>query len=487
MPLDTRGNWYPPLSPKQILAYNDNATFLLMSGPRYCGKSIVGLHKAVKHAFSLPNARVGIFLRSTKVGKTGIWSDLIRTIIPIWEENLSDDGFQVTVREHQAGDTRMTFTRIKNIHGGESEIQLHSVHHDEDLEDRFKSTSFSMQLFDELDVYTTSDIFLISKQQLRLPGIPFSKHQWIGICNPPEDGTDSWIYTRWYVDALDKSRPESFRNQYNHYDFTLADNIFGDPLMIENLKQDYLSDPEKYDRFVLGKWTASSGNSIFAGAFRSNFHIRGDGKDTTILPSEKCTEIIVGSDIGDVNHAVTFLEHVHTPQGDYWTVLDEIYYIKQDISLEMLTYEMLAKMQNLEKLADRKLNFVHWSDRSAVDSYRAASDAPDHILVHRFSNGQIQLQGCPKTPKSISLRISLLRRLLTQNKIFISGNCTAHVEMLKKLKKGTRVVDPIKRNDPYKHPFDSLTYALYGELIDDLIDVRTSPNEKEIPLAIRSI
>lgn len=464
--IDASGRWSPNLSSKQLEVWNDNRRHILLSGPRLTGKSLVAVHCAIKHGWLYPNDRVGIFTKSTKVGVGGIWGDLLDYGLPEWEEGMGEEGFKI-ITVGQYGDTRQRYVRISNRHGGESEISLNSLHYDEDVSPKLKGTRWGMLLFDECDVYESEDVFNISVLQLRQIGLLFEKHRWMGTANPPPEGQEHWLYKKFWQEPYDETLNEKDRKSFGLYEFKLADNTFLRPEEIERLRSTYKNDPDSFARLVNGFWTADLRKAHFAGAFLQNQHVRGSAEEgTVILPREG--EIVTGWDLGSRNHSVVFLQKVIHASGDYWSVLDEVSRIDEDVSIEAVTLEVVAKMRELEALVGKKLRFKHWSDKSAWD-YRSSVDARDHVLVHRYSQGEIDLIGCPKGPNSVAARIALTRQLLIQKRLYISANCVGIIDMFKKLSKGKTKSEPIKRDKAGNiHRFDALSYALLGENIDEI-------------------
>lgn len=468
MPVDINGRYYPALSPRQIEVYNDRRRHLLLTGPRLCGKTIVAVHKIIKHCYLVDNARAGIFVKSTKVGVSGVWSDLCDYAIPLWCSELEQEGFKIVEGPAIRGDTRQRFIRISNIHGGVSEISLNSLHHDESVVEKMKGTRWSALYFDEVDVYESPEVFEISVLQLRAIGVPYNQHLWLGTANPPEEGQEHWLYRRWFVDTQDERIDKSDRESFGLYEFTLFDNPYLKPEEIARLKATYINDPQAYDRFVNGKWVADIRKAHFAGAFLQNQHVRGSIDEGTIILPSDTSMVYVGWDMGSRNHAVSFLQRTTHSEGDYWAVLDEISYIDTDTSVESLTIEVVAKMRELDKLAGKPLKYKHWSDTSAFD-YRSTIDGAEQALVLRYSKGEIELLGAPKGPHSVAARIALTRQLLIQKRLYISANCVDTIEMFKKLSKGKTKAEPIKRDKTgHIHRFDALSYVLIGEHIDEI-------------------
>lgn len=480
--IDAHGRWYPNLSNKQVEVFNDAHQRILMCGPRLCGKSIVAVHKLIKHAWMYDNDRCGVFVKSTKVGKIGIWDDIISFALPQWCESLAEEGFKIVKGPAQDGATRMHYVVIQNRHGGTSEIQLHPLHHEDSVAEKMKGGRFGCLLFDEIDNYDTPDVFNISVLQLRQIGLPADKHLWMATCNPAGD-ENHWLYQKFWLDLLDTTRKPEYLAMFKTYEFTLNDNPFLAEQQLTELKETYKTDPEMYQRYVLGKWVPDARSIHFAGAFRPAFHVKGNIKtEEIIVPTEGCVELIAGWDLGDNNHGVVFLEHVQSAVGDYWTILDYVRHVKEDVSIETVTFEVMQKMQELKEYAGGKaLAFKHWSDRSAFDRYRSAADARDHILVNQYSGGAIELIGCPKPPHSVQARLSLVRSLLVTNRLFVSANCQPVIDMFNKLSRGKTKGEPIRREaQGHIHIFDAMSYALYGESIDSLeISMRPKVDKSE--------
>lgn len=476
MPVDLHGQWYPPMSPKQLEVYSDNRKHILLSGPRLCGKTLAACHRVIKHAWQHESDRVGIFVRTTKLGKLGVWDDLLSYALPIWsgegnpddpdyDPGLKEEGFRV-VASGVDGSTRMAYIRITNCHGGLSELQLHSLSCDDNVTEKLKGSRFGALFFDELDNHDNEEVFRVSTLQLRQINLPESRHLFIATTNPAGD-TGHWVYQTWWVAPNDPTRDERYRKSFGLHEFKLSDNPYLHQDTLTKLRETYRNDPALYDRYVNGLWVPDTRTTHFAGAFREGLHVLGD-KENNILPSEHCSEVLVGWDLGDSNNAIIFMEHVtNTAGNDYWAVLDEIVHIGEHISVEELTYEVLETMEALEKYLGRRVAFKHWSDRSAFDRYRSAADARDHILVNQFSKGKIQLIGCPKPPHSVKARVALVRQLLVGDKIYVSHHCERIISMFKRLSKGKTKGETIKR-DAHIHPFDAMSYAIYGESISEL-------------------
>jgi hypothetical protein len=115
------------------------------------------------------------------------------------------------------------------------------------------------------------------------------------------------------------------------------------------------------------------------------------------------------------------------------------------------------------------LDWRHWSDSSAFDTYRAALGDYDHNVIASATDGKIMLRAAPKGKGSIFKRIDIVRRLLFQNRLFISARCVRTVEMLGAICKGRTRMEPVE-DSPLRHIFDSLSYALAAECFMELAE-----------------
>ena len=138
----------------------------------------------------------------------------------------------------------------------------------------------------------------------------------------------------------------------------------------------------------------------------------------------------------------------------------------------------LAKIDEIESKAGRKFEWIHWSDDDAIKVFRPASESMDYLEIQAYSHGRISLQGVEKPRFSVNARCRLLRRLLQQDRIFISDRCTEFTKMLEHAQtdqKGDFV------GNMHKHPFDAGTYPIYMECRYELMDESSrKPNASKI-------
>lgn len=509
MPVDSATNcWVPSLFPKQFEVFNSSARYLLVSGPRKSGKTIAALHRVVRHLWTVDGARVALFAKTMKSAKDGgVWSDLVKIVLPEWFE--ADIGMEFTSKDGAGNPgpkmdnlTKTTFFKVSNYHGGQSELFLFSLDHDEEVEAKVKSLRFSMIYFSELANFYNRLVFAVSMPQLRMenarPPIRREDHQWIADTNPSDEGEESWIYKIWYQDRvldLDTYTDEDFETKFRQKkeDFrSYQDNIELVEIFCRDnpyyTKQDEIEikslcnyDNDLYDRYVNGLWHAGGNQERhFADAFNSSVHVVGnleshDEKEwETIIPTQGCVELVTGWDLGDVHCSAHIVETILPPQGlkgqnlsTTFNVLDELVVVDERVSMEEFVDRILEMMDNLERIIGHKVSWRHWSDSSSLNKYKAQIGGMESMLIYQLSDGRINLTGVPREPGSVRHRVKLLKRLLLSNRLCISAQCKSTIRMFKELRTDKR--DFIKRsNNPHKHPFDSLSYCLQMECVNEL-------------------
>jgi hypothetical protein len=407
-------------------------------------------------------------------------------------------------------DSKMSYFRVRNSFGGESELQLHSLEHDDEVETRFKDTRFSMVYLVEADKFGSRHVMNILTDQLRLGerGIDFKDHQFIADCNPPEEGEQHWLHDVFFKGlGID---PEYFKANYVRHYFPLDDNQFITEQEKEELRQKYRYDRMRYQRFVEGKWVRDIGRTLFSDVFVEGVHVVGDafGDDPQLIaPPPGCSEIDVGVDLGDMNHAAVF--GVKRLTGDSenplmaFDIIDEAVSVGRKISINDYVDLLLEKMDFWEQYVQREygskeIDWRFWSDSSSL-RHKAIIGMNEALLIHKLSGGRIELRGVNKGAGSVAQRIVLVKSMLHDGRLFISANCAHLIEMLRDLEParsiGTEETDPEKiraaaRNaytldiaDPLKHSFDALSYMLAYESPQTLVLPTSQPRIRTFSMA----
>lgn len=494
------GSWLPDLNPKGIEVFGDQHRFLLLHGPRKSTKTINAINKICRHLWDNDGAMVGVIgktLRNTK--SSGVWQDLteVPVGIPAWIK--SGIGFEYTKEPKFTADTKMTYFRVRNRHGGESECQVHSLEHDSDVEDKFKSTRFSMIYLPECDRILSRYVWVCLDEQLRCMHIPYDQHQILGDCNPPEEGSDHPLHDMFFkkVNADGSKFDPEYAEEYREIAFNLDDNIWMSDKERNAQKSKYRGDKDLYARYVDGKWIKYTEGGHFTDFFFPNIHVIGDVKHADerdweiITPPKQTIELKAGWDTGDVNHAWSCICPRDVGEKTAYDVIDELVYTDTKISIEDFAEQVIEKMNLWEDFMKnehgvKNLRWMNYGDpsmfRFSATGRRDAADAAQ--IIRNVSNNRIIVVGVSKPAGSVKARISMVKRILHGNQFFVSAQCHRHIEMLRGLKSprshrdmerkiisGGHLIDP---EDPLKHVFDSCTYSLINEISYEL-DRRGEP------------
>ncbi len=480
----TENYWVPLLSPKQTIVFNDFHKYILLSGCRRSSKTVACLHRLLRHAWETPMARIAIFARTRKSAEQGgVFTDLMDTVVPEWVS--AGFGFRVCSGNKDAstslidGATRILYLDVSNVHGNKSRIQLHSLDFDFDIEAAIRGTRFSMIYFSELSNFENRIVYVISAEQLRMPHLREDQHMWLADTNPAPDGSASWIYKLFYEERLAENHPyPTEQKKFSVHEFGLQDNPFISEEEKQGVAARHAHDPDLMSRFVHGLWTTRTEDSVFAGVFLPDTHVLGNIKAFNeedwelLLPTDTCSSFVTGWDLGSKNHAMVLIEKIPGPDGSIFCVLDEVVTLDQTLPIPDFTDFVLERVDFWEAYIrlnchTKPLEWKHWSDQSAFDQYRAALGGYDHSSVALASEGRIMLLAAPKGKGSITKRIDIARRLLFQNRLFVSAKCIEVIKMLGGLRPGKTRLDPVARG-PLVHTFDALTYALSAECYFEL-------------------
>ena len=506
------------LFPKQMDVFNvsiappppgviDIVPRVLVSGGRMTGKTIAIVHRIMRHLWETPSARAAVFSRTIKLAKEGgIWQDVMDAANEWVNSGLTDSKtkaqFAFTSKNSQGepgaridSQTRTISFSIRNRFGGESELKLFSLEHDHEVEAKVKSTRFSLMWFSELSNYDSAQVVNVSYLQLRMKHLKPWQHLWIADTNPHEEGDDHWIYKVWYKQRLqdEKSIREelsekhlsgaelekavnlrvTFRKSLCLIEIFLPDNIYLPEGNKVALMEQYSDDEGEYSRNVDGLWVKGHGRlgCHFSQYFHEHLHIVGssdpnDGDRSDL--GQTTVDLITGWDIGDVNHSFHVIEDRLIDNVKCWIVHEEHVCIGQQITVAEFTIEVLEKMMALQSFHNRSFPWKkHWSDSSSTNVWRSAGDGGSQAVeVEAASAGRIILDPVRKPKNSVRSRVRLIQFLLRQGRLFVSHRCRATIEMLYHCKRGSGDNEFVAQ-DRHKHPFDSLSYPIYEEMLND--------------------
>jgi PBSX family phage terminase large subunit len=234
-------------------------------------------------------------------------------------------------------------------------------------------------------------------------------------CNP--DNPSHWFYTEWIKKCSSKHA------LYLH--FTMDDN----PSLSNRVRERYerMYSGAFYDRFVLGKWTASHG--VVYPMFSEKEHVFSGNVD--------CERFVISCDYGTVNPSSFGLWGL---SGGIWYRLKEYYYdsrregISRTDEEHYTALEELAGMRNIEKV------IVDPSAASFIECIRR--------------HGRFRVV---KADNDVISGIRQVSSVLKQGRIRIHGSCRDILRefMLYSWNEKTGTDVPIKEND---HAMDDMRY-----------------------------
>lgn len=506
--------WLPPINLKQFEVFQCFKRYPLVHGPRKSSKTWGIIHKVIRHCFDLDGAMFAIVCKTIKNAKaSGVWTLLCNVMLPFWERGIPTGkwepwmppmwqvgcpGFEVVEGPKTTGDTKMSFVKIRNRHGTVSEIQCHSLEHDNEVQAKFKGPAYSGFWLSEFDQYMKSrDAFDIFCDALRMPGIPYDQHQIICDCNPPESGPNNWMHDLWFKSVDNPTTDETsaekrLREHLQRILIMIEDNPQLDPMEKEDLYARYRKRASLFNRFCLGKWEEDVTDGFFSDVYDEGVHIIGkvDGPPEThevAVPTARCRVLLRGWDAGlSKNHSFHILEKIMSEhegrQFVQFCVLDEVVIIREKISLTEFTLMCLERVDVWNKYMLKnhniQLQWRDWSDADALD-FRAQAGKSYAGTIYEASNGRMSLQAAPKYKNSKKDRVDLIWQLLHAQRLHISAQLQRTRAMVVNLKAGTGT-DYIKKGD-HVHPFDSMSYPIIAEAPLDMIksaELTTSNNPR---------
>ena len=487
-------SWCPTDVLRQVELWDASHRYILCEGPRKAGKSVGIQHKVMRHAVQHPFAKVGLFSRSIKQTKQGAWSDITGPIMRRWR---ADRMTEFTVEPRHEMDTKMAYCRVLCEDGkSESEIQIHTIGVDEDVEEKFKDTRFSMMYIIEADRFDEST-FAGLAMQLRSLEVPIEFQQMILDCNPPAEGVDHWLHKRFFEPMVGMN-PDTWASQYRRIHFDIDDNPYLSPFEKQDIHDQYAYDPIKLQRYYYGKWVRDDSESVFANNLRPDIHIIGEPRGATaedlntvsiLRPPKSSFTLHTGWDMGDVNHAIVF--GAVWPDGDAMALgaFDEIMHIGSTINLDDVVEQVVEKIKYWTDYCTTKHGraprWMHWSDSSSL-RFKASLQGTEAALIERLSAGLIRLDGVEKGSGSVGRRLNFIKRLMQEERFFCSTACPTLIDMFRSLKPGSRRGEAVDPTSKWKHPFDALTYmgayAMPEEMLASAIDGDARPTLAPITL-----
>lgn len=464
-------------------------------GTRISGKSVGCQNAIADHLWNTKDASVLILCYTAGAAATsGIWNELTEKILPEWiaQGFGSEDGqnsFEWEMEPKIHGSTKKIICSVRNKYGGVSKLELDSLDDEREVEKKFKSRYYSMIYWSEAGEFRQELTLTTLMMALRIMGLPDDEHILLIDANPPDNGTEHFLYKFFYelriareedCDAAEKL----IRRCLHLTEWNMNDNPFVSDERKALVKKMYEKNPNLYDRYVLGKWTMALKDALFADVFAPSIHCSGDIKNPDpmdeLVPESGCVELITGHDVGGVNPVSYIIEKVYRNENgkevSVFKFLDELAFIGEEITVEEFFALFMEKMDYWERECGQTLDWsACWADLSALNFRESISGRTVADEAYLVTNGRIKMIGVDKGRGSVAMRIRLLRKLLIQNRIIISPKCPRLIEMFQAVNRG-KTDGSVAAHSKHRHALDGggypLTRELWNELQDDLMLTR---------------
>lgn len=481
-----RAGWRPRLNHLQQEAHDSDAIFILLWGERSTGKTFGAAHSLVENCYLNRNG-LGIIIVKEIAQATdgGVWYKLIQEVLPAWEKGnrgpkgeLLDEGIGLPYTPPKVDlHTKRAYLWMANIHGGWSMILLLSLPHAHQVTGKVKGKEPSFVLVDEAQTMQSGEYFKAIVQQLGRRRDTTTPQKIIFCANP--DSPSHWLYQRFFVLPVNP-KTHRYDKRYAQFHITKQDNIRYIP---KGYYEDYLKtavagDATEEARMIGGQWVdRPSGECLFRNHFSSKFHVRGDPMRCIGITPQPGQEIIVSYDLGTANSTVHFEQRVVTTEKVFKIVFDEIDYVDQHVSYRTLVPKIIDRMLYWDEYqADGKrlgpFRFIHISDNSAFNQFRAKDGSHDALDVEVLSREEVEkrkldekfvikMKACPKGPNSIEARVRMVKDDLDQSALMISATCRRTIEMMNQLEEDPENHVKPKPKTRQIHRFDSMTYGFF--------------------------
>jgi hypothetical protein len=462
--------WQPVASELGAQFLNDYTRYILMSGPKKCGKTFYGCHKAAKHLYDEDGASVLLIAKRKHSAKEGVWKHLTRDVIEM-ELQRKARVLPWVAKPAKSSDTKGLGFSVRNALGTISYCRMFSVYRLKEIEDIMKNTAWSLIYVNEIDQFEDASIFQACVDQLRSTTVPVERRQFIADCNPPRDGINHWTYGLWV--QPDESVDPEYLKKFKLYRFTHQDNLFITDEEIKEIYNKYKNDPDKLARYYRGDWVTSTEGSLFEDVWDSEIHVVGHADPSIpssdweiLLPPQGTSEAFTAWDLGQTSHSISFGSKRWTDRGELaFDCLDEVVSIDLEISLPDIVDLVMEKMAFWDDVMMQRgakvVRWNHWTDPSARRwSHLIASNEAAEVL--RYSKGKLMLR--PVIKPTIEHRIEVMRKLLANQHMALSVRCPHHIAAFKTIREESlRNLRYKKSHRRHTHPFDSWSYGISAE------------------------
>lgn len=168
------------------------------------------------------------------------------------------------------------------------------------------------------------------------------------------------------------------------------------------------------------------------------------------------------------------MQHLVGSDKAIWTVFDELVTINKKLPYTSLIPLVMRKMAYWNRKMDHKFSFIHISDNSAFNQFRAKTGSYDMRDIEEISKDKaetfelapIRMKAAPKFSGSVEARVRLTIANLQSEQIMVSAQCTKVLKMFQNLisEKPGKHYDPNIAFKPkrsvYVHAFDAMSYPV---------------------------
>lgn len=461
--------WRPHLNPIQGRAVKNSAIYKLYYGERGSGKAIGALHELVEDMFINDNCLAYIVVKeSGMASEGGAWHKLQNLVLPEWGRGIGLTYTSVTYDVN----TKKPQIWIKNRFGGWSLITVTSLPVAHQVEVKIKGREPHSIFVDEADVLDNRTYFSSLLMQLgRDPG-QTTPAKLIFVCNP--QGPSHWLYKLFFEEPVNQETGE-WDSRYAHFHIPYSDN---EKNMPENYYRDYVDPAVRHDpilqaRLKRGEWVdRPEGNALFGAHFSEAIHIRGNEVRNEGLVPINGHPCILSYDPGAAHSVVYFQQIVPTLEKIYKLIFDEFDFVGVYKPYTQLVPILIERMIYWEKKMKSTFNWLHISDDSAFNQYRAKEGSFDVWDIEKISKKYVEereldprfiirMKACPKGEFSREARVRMtMDDLLTQS-LLISATCPRYKEMMFRLEEDQENRMNPKKKQRYGHNFDAGSYGFF--------------------------
>jgi len=482
--------WRPSLNPIQKKAIADEAIYKLYYGERGTGKSIGALHELVEYVHRNENCLGYIIVKEIGMAtQGGAWHKLQVQILPEWKagNNL------IFTESRLDSQTKNPYIWIRNKFNGWSMIMLASLPVAHQVEAKIRGREPQIIFVDEAQVLDTDTYFSSLIMQLgRRPGST-DRAKIIFCCNP--EGPSHWLYHRFFELPVNEETGE-WDVRYAHWHIPISDNVKNLP---PGYYEDYVlpavkNDPILEARLVRGEWVdRPDGDSLFAGYFVEGVHVKGNAFTNQGITPVAGVPVIVSYDPGAAHTVVYFEQVVPTLDKVFKLVIDEIDHVGHYTPYTKLVPEIIDRMIYWDERMKAKYQWIHVSDDSAFNQYRAATGSFDAWDIEKISKAHvaelkkklesnpgdldkaklaeqlknldryvIKMKAAPKGDFSIEARTRMINEDLVTSSFMISApTCRKGIEMFMRLTHEPDDALKPKKKSRYGHNHSAMTYGFF--------------------------